>query len=386
MTAPSATAFAPSASAGGIRFTATSAQELARMRGNFTARLAQLDLAQHVQQHPPSAVASSHHQHFSLRPELACVWAPEFDTLRLTQQLQLDTELAPDDLEREVLLALLLAPVTFGFTSDAALASSVRVRCNLVRAARQTALAFGVTEVNRPTDCWTHHEDTGFTVRPGHGIATALQKATQPQASGQLYSFSCYRATEYVILLAVVEELAHCNPALLAQLQKHWERRAIMSGQFHDVFLHEYGAMEAPVPPLYYVPGDRVWFRNPDPHSSDVTGYEGSWVIYLGSGVFTNFWKRDQPFTLTAKCVELFHWRHATWTDSAGQLQIDERLVEERVKASLANDADVAAILKMMMALREPQGVYESGGCIDRSREYPRSVWPEHTEVVLPAY
>lgn len=354
------------------------------MRGSFTARLAQLGLAQHVQQHPPSAVASCHHQHFSLQPELACVWAPEFDTLRLTQQLALDTEHAPDDLEREVLLALLLAPVAFVFTSDAELASSVRVRCNLVRAARQTALAFGVTEVNRPTDCWTHHEDTGFTVRPGHGLATALQKATQPQASGQLYAFSCYRATEYVILLAIVQELTHCNPTLLAQLQHHWERSAIMSGQFHDVFLHEYGAMDAPVPPLYYVPGDRVWFRNPDAHSSDVTGYEGSWVIYLGSGLFTNFWKRDQPFTLTAKCVELFHWRHATWTDPAGQLQIDENLVEERVKASLANDAEVADILKIMMALREPQGVYENGGCIDRSREYPRSVWPERTELVLP--
>src|SRR3546814_17994260 len=77
-------------------------------------------------------------------------------------------------------------------------------------------------------------------------------------------------------------------------LQRQWETRAIMSGQFHDVFLHEFGSMTEPLPPKYYIPGDRLWFRNPDEHSSNVEGYEGSWVFYVGDGLFTNFWKRDQ--------------------------------------------------------------------------------------------
>lgn len=171
---------------------------------------------------------------------------------------------------------------------------------------------------------------------------------------------------------------------MLAELQQQWERRAIASGQFHDVFLHEYGSMQAPLPPRYYVPGDRLWFRNPDAHSSDVSGYEGSWVFYLGGGLFTNFWKREQPYTLTAKCVELFHWRHATYRDAAGELRIDEDIVEERVKASMADPAEMAQILALMLRLREPQGVYQSGGCIDTSREYPRGVCPGSAELVLP--
>src|SRR5690606_16260938 len=156
---------------------------------------------------------------------------------------------------------------------------------------------------------WRYAETSGFTLKEGVSLIEALRLTTQPDRSNRLYSFSCYRATEYVILLAVAQELEASNPAQLAQLQRQWETRAIMSGQFHDVFLRELGSCSDPLPPMYYVPGDRLWFRNPDGHSSNVEGYEGSWVFYLGDGLFTNFWKRDQPFTVTTKCVELFHWR-----------------------------------------------------------------------------
>jgi hypothetical protein len=321
---------------------------------------------------------------FRLSAGLAATWAPGLDTLDLAEKLQLDTANSTDDLEREILLAMLLSPIGFEFPSHEELASAVRVRRNIVLAARKTALEFHTTEVNRPEDCWTYSEDDGFTVRPGHALIPALQKATQPEASGKLYSFSCYRATEYVILLAIAQELEHCNPPLLAGLQQRWERRAIMSGKFHDVFLREYGSMEQPLPPKYYVPGDRLWFRNPDEHSSDVSGYEGSWVFYIGNGLFTNFWKREQPYTLTAKCLELFHWRHATYTDEAGELRINENIVEAGVKASSADPLETAKILELMLRMREPKGVYQSGGCIDTSREYPRWVCPGTADMILP--
>jgi hypothetical protein len=321
---------------------------------------------------------------FRLSAGLAALWAPGLDTLGLAERLQLDTLNSGDDLEREILLAMLLSPVAFEFPSHEELASAVRVRRNIVLAARKTALEFHTTEVNRPEDCWTYSEDDGFTVRPGHALIPALQKATQPEASGKLYSFSCYRATEYVILLAIAQELEACNPPLLAALQQRWERRAIMSGKFHDVFLREYGTMEQPLPLRYYVPGDRLWFRNPDEHSSDVSGYEGSWVFYIGNGLFTNFWKREQPYTLTAKCLELFHWRHATYTDEAGELRINEDIVEAGVKASSADPAETARILALMLRMREPKGVYQSGGCIDTSREYPRWMRPGTADMVLP--
>jgi hypothetical protein len=36
----------------------------------------------------------------------------------------------------------------------------------------------------------------------------ALEQATRPDISGALYSFSCYRATEYILLLAMAAAMA----------------------------------------------------------------------------------------------------------------------------------------------------------------------------------
>lgn len=321
---------------------------------------------------------------FRLREEFASEWAPHSDTMQLCQLLGLDTQGSAIDLEREILLAMLLSPVVFSFPSHGELASAVRIRKNIVEAARKTTLAFDTDQAERPVDCWTYSEDRGFTLVPGKSLITALQKATQPDESGKLYSFSCYRATEYVILLGIAQEAMTCNPELFRRLQQQGETRAIMSGEFHEVFVREYGSMSEPLPLKYFVPGDRTWFRNPDDHSSDVTGYEGSWVLYLGGGLFTNFWKRDEPYTLTAKCLELFHWRNATYRDQAGELQIDETIVEALVQNSMNDQAEVERILKTMLRLREPKGVYVDGGCIDTSREYPRWVRPGTSDLVLP--
>ncbi|MEO8388120.1 hypothetical protein [Polaromonas sp.] len=373
----------PSLRSAGIRLYGETAGALAAATYSFLMQLEKLGLQDAVETAELTASSPSARS-FCLPAGLAAQWAPALDTLGLAERLQLHTLDSDEDLEREILLAMLLSPVAFDFPSHAELASAVRIRRNIVLAARKTALAFHTTEVDRPEDCWTYSEDHGFTVMPGHALIPALEKATQPEASGKLYSFSCYRATEYVILLAIAQELEACNPPLLAALQQRWEKSAIMSGKFHDVFLREYGTMEQPLPPKYYVPGDRLWFRNPDAHSSDVSGYEGSWVFYLGAGLFTNFWKRDQPYTLVDKCLELFHWRHATYTDDAGELRIDEAVVEARVKASRADPSETARILALMLRMREPKGVYESGGCIDTSREYPRWVGPGTADMSLP--
>ena len=322
---------------------------------------------------------------FHLRAGLAQSWAPGFDTLGLTARLQLDTEHRTADLEREIMLAILLGPLAFEFPSHAELVSSVRIRRNIVLAARKTALAFYTAEADRPEDCWTYDDERGFTVRPGHALIAALQKATQPEASGKRYAFSCYRATEYVMLLAIAQELELSNPALLAALQRQWERRAIMSEEFRAVFLREHGSLEEPLPTGYYVPGDRVWFRNSDAHSCNATGYEGSWVLYLGGGLFSNFWTSDPPYTLHSKCLEMFQWRHTAYTDEAGKVRIDESLVEKRLKALAADPAQTAQVLQLMLRLRAPQGVVQSGGCLDASREYPRRVCPGTTDLMLPS-
>ncbi|MHB9101072.1 MAG: hypothetical protein ACYC2E_06140 [Sulfuricella sp.] len=369
---------------GGCRILGT-LQNVESARRGFLGQLEALGLDRHVKatDEPNVDLLSIR---FELRQEFAHEWAPDCDTTQLSQKLGLDTQGNSSDLEREIMLAMLLGPVAFEFPNHAELAAAVRIRKNIVEAARRTELAFQTNEADRPADCWTYAKGRGFTLLPGSHLVTALRKATQPDVSGGLYSFSCYRATEYVILLGIAQELMACNPELFRQLQQQWETRAIMSGEFHEVFLREYGSMSEPLPPKYYVPGDRLWFRNPDDHSSDVTGYEGSWVLYLGGGLFTNLWKRGKPYTLTSKCLELFHWRHATYRDRAGELQIDETKVEELVRTSMNDPAEVERILKIMLRLREPQGVYVAGGCIDTSRECPRWVCTGTSDLVLPGH
>ena len=368
----------PSAS-GGILIHAQDEAGLAAARRDFHALLASLELDRQAEAHQEGLALR-----FRLKADVAREWAPEFDTTQLCQRLKLDTGASVADLEKEILVAMLVGPVAFEFPSYAEARSAIHIRRNIVLAARRTALDFHTTEAERPEDYWTYVEGKGFTLLPGRSLIEGLVKATQPEVSGQLYAFSCYRATEYVILLGLAQELAASNPGLLARLQRQWENRPIMSGQFHDVFLHEYGSMDAPLPPTYYVPGDRLWFRNPDERSADVTGYEGSWVFYLGSGRFTNFWKRDQPFSLTAKCLEIHHWRHGAYVDGQGEPQMDEAIVEERVRATQNDPAEVARIMQRMLRLRDPKGVYQEGGCIDTSREYPRCIHPGTADIRLP--
>ncbi|MFZ5568098.1 MAG: hypothetical protein ACOY95_14015 [Pseudomonadota bacterium] len=320
-----------------------------------------------------------------LAPCSTQAWAPGHDTMQLAETLGLATQTSAADLQREILLTLLMSPTGLDVPSLDELVSTIRIRRNIVQAARRTTLAFDTHAAERPEDCWTYDEDKGFILLPGVPLIDALIKTTQPAVSGRLYSFSCYRATEYVILLGIAQELAQCNPELFERLQSLWQQRAIMSEEFHNVFLREQGSMDAPLPPLYYVPGDRVWFRNPDEASADACGFEGSWVMYLGGGEFTNFWKQGQPYTLTRKCVEIYHWRHGLYQDAQGESQIDEQRIEPLIEATLANPVELARVMALMTRWREARGVYtEAGGCMDTTREFARWVRPGSTDMPIP--
>lgn len=337
-----------------------------------------------LQEHVESTRFADNSVVFNLHPAAVGRLLPEFDTLGLAAREQLNTVGSVLDLEKEILIALLGSPIRIDFPSIEELSAHVHMRRHIVTAGRKTELNFDTAAAERPIDCWVYDEDAGFIVRPGSSLISALRKATQPDLSGQIYSFSCYRATEYVILLAIAEELYECNPPLLGQLQAQCEKWVIRSGRFHDVFLREYGSQENPFPPNYYVPGDRVWFRNPDEYSSDVAGYEGSWVFYLGGGLFTNFWKRDRPYSLIDKCLEIYHWRHGAHLDAAGDLAMDESVVEKRVAETRKDPAEAERILRQMMHWRDPKGVYGAGGCIDTTRESPRWICPGTADLMLP--
>ena len=349
-------------------------------RQALAAHLEQLGLARFtkIHQHVNGAVDAT------LTPEAARDLMPRFESLHLSDRLQ---TLSPPTLTSEIVTALLGSPLRFEYPSMDEFEAAIRVRTHIVEAAKRTQLAFDTEAAERPWDYWSYDEECGFTLRPGKSLIEALRKATQPELTGQKYAFSCYRASEYVVLLGIAQELAENNPALYERLQKQWETEAIMSGRFHDVFLHEFGSLDAPLPAGYYIPGDRLWFRNPDARSADVAGYEGSWVVYLGGGLFSNFWRADQPYTLARKCLEIFHWRHGTqFADTPGKLIMDENQVDHCVQESLAHPKEARRILERMLRLRDGRGVYAEGGCIDASRECARPLCPTTADIRLPKH
>lgn len=318
----------------------------------------------------------------SLTEAAARAWAPEADTLRLAAALGLDPWHDVCDLETEILAALLVSPVRFEYPSPDELRSAIRVRCRVVQAARRTLVDFDTEDAERP-DCWSWTEETGFILRPGFDLIPSLERTLWPDGTGRRHSFSCYRATEYVLLLALAQELQACNPQALQALQRQWQTRALLGEAFQQAFLREYGSLQAPLPFGYYVPGDRLWFRNPDSASADVEGFEGSWIFYIGNGHFANFWKPDAPYTLRGKCVELYHWRHGVRHEN-GRMRMDESIVETLAAASLRDAGATQRILRRMMRLRDPAGTYGPGGCIDASREALRCLCPGTSDLALP--
>ena len=306
------------------------------------------------------------------------------DTLGIAAALELDSMHRDDHLALEIVVSLAMSPIVFPFPSIREFQASVKMRTRIARAANQAELAFDTEAIERPAQYWQYDESTGFILLPGQDLVEALIHTTQPEVSGKLYSFSCYRATEYVMLLGLTQTVKEVNRTLHDLIQARWHRQAIMSGEFHDVFLREYGSMSQPLPATYYVPGDRLWFRNPDSHSSDVEGFEGSWVFYIGGGYFNNFWKHRQPFTFITKCIEIYHWRHGAFYDRHGVLRMNEDIVEERVRETLANPIEKARILERMMRMRDPQGVYAEGGCIDSTRECVRWICLGTSDIEIP--
>ena len=320
---------------------------------------------------------------FRLREETAQLLAPEGNTMHLRERLKQHSDAKTNGLEQEILIAMLLCPLRIQFPNYDEFASAIRIRKNIVDAAQKTAIAFATNAAERPADFWTYDEDRGVILLPGKSLITALQKATQPSESGQLYTFSCRRAVEYIMLLALTEEAKDHNRELYTKFHQQAETRAIKGGEFERVYIRTLGSVDEPLPAQYFIPGDRTWFRNPDKTSSEVLGFEGSWTYYLGGDRFADFWRRDNIYSLATKCLTIFHWRNATYSNGDGELHVNEKRVEELVQKSLSDPDETQAILDEMLQIQAPMDTF-TGGSIESHREFPRHIFRGSADIVLP--
>ena len=299
---------------------------------------------------------------------------PDFDTAPIQEFLYGRRPDGESRMVAEIILAMALSPQTIPLKTTREFKSMLRMRRNAVDVASRTELSFDTNAITRPQAYWVYTKENGFLLRQGVSLAEGLERALCPDVSGSTYAFSCQRASEYLMLYAVVRELSKVNKAGLQAVEEQWRKRALTGDDFLFRFLEERGTREHPMPMRYYIPGDRIWFKNPDDHSSDIIGFEGSWVIYLGGGRFCNLWDRHRPYTLEEKCLEIYYWSQCVEVNSAGLACMNEVKVKEYVMQALANPGVKDTILKKMMVYRDPTGVYADGGCIDLSRDSFTSV------------
>jgi hypothetical protein len=291
------------------------------------------------------------------------------DTSRLAVSLGLLSESSAQDMALEIVLSMAVSPVIFDFSSLNELEANLRMRINVVPLARRTELNFDTSGLSRPEAYWSYVEGSGFILKEGAALVDGIERALCPDLSGEHFSFSCQRATEYLMLHSLAIELSLTNPEKLKEIELQWRKKALVADDFLNAFLLEIGSSATPFPMRCYVPGDRVWFKNPDDFSSNVKGYEGSWVIYMGGGQFTNLWDKSNPYTLETKCIEIYHWRNSVREDKLGRLVINEDLVKELVDQTLSSEEQVQNVIDVMMRYRDTQGVYQDGGCIDLTRD-----------------
>lgn len=311
--------------------------------------------------------------YLNLQANLAlCQVTPKFDTKYICKLI--DNNVSEKIfLFSEIILSMLRSPVPYIFLNYDQFIVSVLFRFNTAIAAKKTRIAFATETAERPLNYWNYSINNGYLLNDNVCLDDAVIATIHPPIKGQHYTFSCSRACEYVLLLSLALTLKDLNPKLLLVIEDFWRKKALMNTEFNDAFLCEHGSYDSPLPVNFYVPGDRVWFKNPDEYSSNITGFEGSWVIYLGSGLFCNFWDHTKPTSLDLKCVEVYHWRHGAELNSHGELFMNEPYVATCVESTLSDVKMKNEVISKMMIRRDRSGVH-ANGFVDASRDGFRAI------------
>jgi hypothetical protein len=86
-----------------------------------------------------------------------------------------------------------------------------------------------------------------------------------------------------------------------------------------------------------FIPGDWVYMRNTDHKSNQKIGYEGSNTIYLGGGVFSDYYDDYRGgYPYERKLDEVYQWRNGVFSRSQHHNLLQILSSQERQKLTSA--------------------------------------------------
>ena len=299
---------------------------------------------------------------------------PNYNTFNITKNINND-----DALTVEILLSLLGSPIHFIYDSLNDLLSEISIRQNICYYASKTHVLINTSNNIKRPEKYFRNTDSDIVLLDDKSLIDGIIHALLPSISGDIYDFSCYRVCEYILLLAILLELKKQNKdSIIQKIESIWRKKPIKSKKFHNIFLIEFGSDIFPLPKLFYIPGDKLWFKNPDDKSSDIVGFEGKWTIYLGNGLFGDFWKTcgdvNNQFTFEDILIEMYNWRFCVKYNENNELYIDEEEVNNLNILCKNNINEKNKIINLMNNYRNKNKYFFIGGSIDKTREKPKNI------------
>ncbi len=199
------------------------------------------------------------------------------------------------------------------------------------------------------------------TPQPGFPLHEAVNDAFINQDK---YALGCYTATKLVIVQGVLdyyhrikkdpaqlkrvearlsadgEPLVDVEPGKMWDFEKDFDPEKLQrSGKLLRI---QYG-----VAPKNFIPGDWAYFLNPDPVSSQKTGYEGSSTIYLGRDLFVDYFDdHDHDYTYEEKLDEVYQWRNGVFSRSRDRAKI-KPLTELELEGLIKTPAEGGVVLDL---------------------------------------
>ena len=169
------------------------------------------------------------------------------------------------------------------------------------------------------------------TLRPGKPLLDAM---TDFFINQEQCSVGCYTATKIVIIQGVLDYYARIKKdmVMVEQIKKTLMRDGevlvdiepdAMWNFLRDIKQSSQSAVgklltvQFDVAPYNFVPGDWVYFVNPDSETADLSGYEGSNSIYMGRARFDDFYNdNNHHYLYTEKLKEVYNWRYGVFSRS----------------------------------------------------------------------